>query len=530
MRVLFDNFHILAEAPGGMARLRELVLQLAVMGKLVPQDPADEPAAVLLEKIKKEKQRLIKEGKIKKQKPLPEITDAEKPYELPKGWEWSCLSEIGMINPRNTAQDELEASFVPMPFISAEYGADVKTETRLWGEIKKGYTHFKENDVSLAKITPCFENGKSSVMRGLTNGIGAGTTELHIFRLLSQISPAYILIYLKSPKFINNGISKMTGSAGQKRVPKKYFEANPFPLPPFNEQKRIVETVNRLMALCDQLEKKKEKRDRIRTALNKVSLHKLLASREAGEFNTHWRRISENFDLLYGTPANVAQLRQAVLQLAVMGKLTRRWRAENSDASIRKKTFLKEVVTKLKIGPFGTMLHKADYIYGGIPIVNPKHFREQRILVDQNLTVSLDKYKELSGYILSENDIIMGRRGEMGRCAVITKMEHGWLCGTGSLFMTPAKCVYPIYLLFCLISQGVKNYLINSSVGTTMNNLNLRIVENIEIPLPPFEEQKEIVRQVEQLMALCDSLEKKLADGQKKQDTLFKAVVNHLHG
>ena len=137
---------------------------------------------------------------------------------------------------------------------------------RPWGEIKKGYTHFAEGDVGLAKITPCFENGKSAVFRNLTGGIGAGTTELHIVRPLSA-HPDYILLFLKSPHFIQTGIPKMTGTAGQKRVPTEYFAYSPFPLPPLAEQHRIVAKVDELMVLCDRLEASLTASDQTRTRL-----------------------------------------------------------------------------------------------------------------------------------------------------------------------------------------------------------------------------------------------------------------------
>ena len=103
-----------------------------------------------------------------------------------------------------------------MPLIASRYGLEIEHEVRRWGEIKRGYTHFAEGDVGLAKITPCFENGKSAVFRYLTGGIGSGTTELHIVRPLF-VDPDYILIFLKCAHFIEGGIPKMTGTAGQKR-------------------------------------------------------------------------------------------------------------------------------------------------------------------------------------------------------------------------------------------------------------------------------------------------------------------------
>ena len=193
----------------------------------------------------------MKAGEIRKRKPIPVLS--ETPFPIPANWRWSQLTEIGVLSPRNEADDTLEASFVPMPLIAAEYGTANQHEVRPWGEIKKGYTHFAEGDVGLAKITPCFENGKSTVFRNLTGGIGSGTTELHIVRPLF-VDQDYILLFLKCLHFIETGIPKMTGTAGQKRVPTEYFAHSPFPLPPLAEQHRIVAKVDELMALCGQLE------------------------------------------------------------------------------------------------------------------------------------------------------------------------------------------------------------------------------------------------------------------------------------
>jgi len=252
---IVTNFELLYDAPETVAQLKQAILQLAVQGKLIKQDPADEPAGELLRRIQTEKERLIVEGKIKKEKPLPPVSAEEIPYQLPEGWVWCRLIEIGEINPRNNADDELEVSFIPMALISENFGTQPQSEKQKWLEIKNGFTHFAENDVVVAKITPCFENGKAAIMRNLLNGIGAGTTELHVFRgNKSLILPEYVYIYFKSPKFRTDGVSGMTGTAGQKRVPKTYVAQNPFPLPPFSEQQRIVAKVEELLNLCNTLE------------------------------------------------------------------------------------------------------------------------------------------------------------------------------------------------------------------------------------------------------------------------------------
>ncbi len=247
------HFDVLLDRPEAVDALEQTILQLAVRGLLVPQDPTDEPASVLLQKIRTEKNHLLAQGKIKRDKPLPHITDEEKPFELPQGWEWSSLATVGFINPRNYVADDAFASFVEMRSIPIAYGETHISEERPWRDIKSGFTHFAEGDVGVAKITPCFENGKSTVFQNLCNGVGAGTTELHVVRPLCGLVPQYVLIFLKSPAFLKAGEGVMTGSAGQKRLPRAYFEDTLFPLPPLAEQSRIVTRVNELRSLCTDL-------------------------------------------------------------------------------------------------------------------------------------------------------------------------------------------------------------------------------------------------------------------------------------
>jgi len=239
-----------------LGKLRQAILQEAIQGKLTVDwrkaNPNIEPASQLLQRIRAEKACLIEEKKIRKEKTHPEVSLEELPFEIPDGWEWSMLREVGVISPKNKVEDELEVGFVPMPKIFAEYGKPNESEIKKWVEVKNGYTHFAEGDVGLAKITPCFQNGKSTVFQNLTNSIGAGTTELHIVRPLF-VKSEFILMFLKSPHFIGPGIPKMTGTAGQKRIPAHYFTDSPFPLPPLAEQDAIVERAKALMTTCREL-------------------------------------------------------------------------------------------------------------------------------------------------------------------------------------------------------------------------------------------------------------------------------------
>ena len=234
--------------------MKKSILQQAIQGKLVEQRPEEGTAQELYAQIQTEKQRLIQSGKLKKEKPLPEITEDEKPFEIPEGWMWVRLEEIAMLNPKNDLDDNLKTSFIPMTLLSDGYRSSYTYEIRSWGEIKKGFTHFAVGDIGIAKITPCFQNRKSAIFTELKNNFGAGTTELSIVRVIQNtLSRKYLLWFFKSAYFIENGVKSFTGTAGQQRIHKDYLSHCVFPLPPLAEQRRIVERLEELLAMCERM-------------------------------------------------------------------------------------------------------------------------------------------------------------------------------------------------------------------------------------------------------------------------------------
>ena len=252
-------------------QLKKSILQEAVQGKLVPQDPNDEPASVLLERIRAEKQALIKAGKIKIDKNESVIfrrdnshyekrgseevcIDDEIPFEIPDTWEWCRIGSLLQVNPRNNLSDDTDAGFVPMVLIKDGFNNEHSFEERKWGKIKSGFTHFANNDVIVAKITPCFQNRKSAVIANLPNGIGAGTTELHVLRdVTSQLCMQYILLLFKTNEFIKNGVKNFSGTAGQQRIGKDFISNYLIPLPPVKEQERIVNSVLKVFSRVNSL-------------------------------------------------------------------------------------------------------------------------------------------------------------------------------------------------------------------------------------------------------------------------------------
>jgi restriction endonuclease S subunit len=264
------------------------ILQEAIEGKLTKEWRTKkqdvEPASELLERIKIKEEELIKEKKIKKQKPLQPITNDEKPSDLPDGWAWCRLGEVVRLNPRNYIDNELNVSFIPMNLIADGFKNSHKAKKKKWKEIKTGFTHFAENDVVVSKITPCFQNRKSAVMKNLDNYFGAGTTELFVLRSYDKtIIPEYILAIVKSEDFIERGTKTYKGTVGQQRIQKDFLKNYLISLPPFSEQKVIVEKVNKLLSICDKLEDEINKNKQYSEELMQAVLREAFNQNESAE-------------------------------------------------------------------------------------------------------------------------------------------------------------------------------------------------------------------------------------------------------
>ena len=223
--------------------LRQKILDLAIHGKLVPQDPNDEPASVLLERIRAEKERLIKEGKIKRPKKTKTTSDKphyeNEPFYIPESWTMAQMSDLFLLNPKSEIDDNTEIGFIPMACVDDGFSGKHSFEIRNWGDVKKGYCHFQDGDIGVAKISPCFENLKSCILQSLPNGVGTGTTELVILRSLGVYAPFYLYLF-KSSWYISQGTKYFKGVVGQQRVNKAIFTELEVPLPSVVEQKRIV--------------------------------------------------------------------------------------------------------------------------------------------------------------------------------------------------------------------------------------------------------------------------------------------------
>ena len=558
---LLDHYERIADAPDAIPRLRRFILDVAVRGKLVDQDPNDESASELSKRIVREKARLVKAGKIKKPKMIPVLLGEDIPFPLPVNWRWSQIEEIGVLSPRNDADDHVQSSFVPMPLVASRYGLAIKHEVRRWGEIKRGYTHFAEGDVGLAKITPCFENGKSAIFRNLTGGLGSGTTELHIVRPIF-VAPDYVLIFLKCPHFIEGGISKMTGTAGQKRVPTEYFASSPFPLPPLAEQHRIVAKVDELVALCDRLEKARAEREATRDRLSASSLARLnVPDPDPMVFRNHAAFTLEHLTPLTTRRDEIKALRQTILNLAVHGKMVAQ--DPNDEPASR----LLERITKEKarlatlrgigrekplppisddqteleipngwswcrLGSLSKFVTSGSrdwakyYSQEGAIFVRMGNLSKAhyRLRLDQIQRVKLPSDQEGTRTRLETGDLLISITGDVGMLGLITENFGEAYINQHTAMVRPVDEMKGRYLAELFRSPFAQNQF-NAPQRGIKNSFRLTDVTQFLVPLPPIDEQHRIVAKLDELMALCDRLEASLATGDDTRCHLLGALL-----
>ena len=483
------------------ADLRKAILQYAVEGKLVNQDIHDEPASILYEKIMAEKENLIKQGKIKKEKPLPPITDDDIPYNIPENWKWVRLGEVCEINPRNKLENNIEVSFIPMRLISDGYKNKHNHELKTWKDIKNGFTHFRENDILMSKITPCFQNLKSCIAINLVSGHGAGTTELHVLRPIIMYN-LYILYFLKTPNFIKNGVINMTGTAGQQRVPVNYISTYLFPLPPLKEQERIVKKIDELMALCDKLEQEEEK---------------LLA-------------LDKNF---------IENLPKSILQYAVEGKLVNQ-DIYDEPASILYEKIIAEKENLIKQGKIKKEKPLPPITDNDIPYDIPENWKWVRLGEICNLSIGKTPERKTAEYWkdgiynwVAISDMINGglinqtkEKISQIACSKVFKkniLPIGTLLfsfkltiGKLSLLNIPAYTNEAICAITPYLYDNIKYYLLkilpilnlldNANDAIKGKTLNLQTLPLILVPLPPLKEQERIVKKVDELLTYCNKL------------------------
>ncbi|GAA3714222.1 restriction endonuclease subunit S [Oceanisphaera sediminis] len=541
----------------GIKKLRELILELAVRGKLVPQDPTDEPASVLLERIAAEKAELIKAKKIKKPKALPVVSEGEIDFELPASWEWSRLGLIASYG--NLNKVEAKAAKPETWVLELE---DIEKETsRLLTKIRFSERKFKSTknvfkplDVLYGKLRPYLDKVLVS------DEAGVCTTEIIPITCYADFSPFYLRCFLKSPSFIKYADSSTHGMSLPRLGTDKAVSAI-VPLPPVSEQQRIVAKVDELMALCDQLEQQTEASIDAHATLVEILLSTLTDSADADELAQNWGRIAEHFDTLFTTDKSIDALKQTILQLAVMGKLVPQ-NPDDEPASVlldkiatEKAILVKEKkIKKQKPLPpisddekpfelpkgwdwcrFGDIAHQITdgahhtptYIDSGVPFLSVKDMSSGALNFSDTRFISREQHQDLTKRCNPQKgDLLLTKVGTTGIPIIIdTDIEFSIFVSV-ALIKFPADKVSGSYLSTLIKSPFIYQQSQEGTQGVGNKNLVLKTIASFRLIMPPLTEQHRIVAKVDELMAICDQLKDKLKQSRQTQVHLTDALVN----
>lgn len=548
----------------GIKKLRELILELAVRGKLVPQDPNDEPASELLKRIAAEKAELVKQGKIKKQKPLPEISEEEKPFELPEGWEWVTLATVGEIVGGGTPKSD-------NPQFWAKNGIKWITPADLYG-LKGKYITSGARDISPAGLSNSSARlmPKGSVLfssRAPIGYVAIADAELSTNQGFKSCVPyikesaEYIYYFLlASAKKIDAEASGTTFKEVSGAIVSKIL----LPLPPLSEQLKIVSRANELMSLCDQLKQQSLTSLDAHQQLVETLLGTLTDSQNAEELAENWTRISEHFDTLFTTEASVDALKQTILQLAVMGKLVpqdpndepasellKRIAQEKAqlvkEGKIKKQKSLPPISDEEK--PFelpegwewsylsdigilarGRSKHRPRndptlYADGTIPLVQTGDVARSNGCINTYSAL----YNQLG---LSQSKL--WNKGTLCITIAANIADSGILnfdaCFPDSVVgFTPYENEIPV-LYFHYFMMTIKSTLEKFAPSTAQKNINIDILSQLFFPCPPLEEFHRIVDKVQNLLSVCDVLRAYIQSAQQTQlhlaDALTDAAIN----
>jgi type I restriction enzyme, S subunit len=543
----------------GIKKLRELILELAMRGLLVPQDPNDEPAEKLLKRIVGAREGLIRSGKIKKS----EVRANEKfssQLSLPYSWQTTTLGTIGDWGSGSTPKRDNPAYYGgSITWLKSGELNDCEvvsesSETITDDAVKSG--SFRDNqpgDVLIAMYGATIGKVAILAQRAVTNQAVCGCTPF------DGVFNRFLFIYLMSKRAAFHAASE---GGAQPNISKIKLLGFPFPLPPLAEQHRIVAKVDELMTLCDKLEQQQEDSTRTHAAMVETFLGALTAASERGHFDEAWQRIASHFDTLFTTESSIDQLKQTILQLAVMGKLVeqdagdepadillKRIASEQKPLSItkmgKKKINSGEILEQFEIPHswrWCQVWEVAEQITSGSRDW-AKHYSETgpifvtmgnlsrgdyRLRMETVRHVQPPKSSEGSRTKLQEADLLISITGDVGNLGLIPE-------NFGEAYINQHTCLLR-FVPECrnryfaeLLRSPWAQYQFDAPQRGIKNSFRLPDVGEILIPIPPLAEQHRIVAKVDELMSLCDRLKANLQNGQTTQlhlaDSLVEAAI-----
>jgi type I restriction enzyme S subunit len=474
---------------------------------------------------------------------------------LPAGWVHARLSDIVTINPPNPdvfPSDDTVVSFVPMASVEEMSGRLDGTTTRLWRDVKRGYTRFQDGDLVWAKITPSMENGKAALAAGLASGIAAGTTEFHVLRPLVDIEPRYLLHYILQEGVRKRARSRMTGTAGQLRVPTLFLEEERLPVPPAPEQKRIAEAVDlhlsRLDAAVLSLEKAQKKLRAYRTSVLKSAVEGRLVLTEA-ELARKEDRQYETADVLLAQILQERDSHRGNAQLARMkaaGKTLKdeRWKARDRHPSAPDRPplpALPEGWCWARVGDVaplqpGYAFASSGFRPVGVRLLKGSNVRDGWIATDQ-----IDHWPEadverFAPYRLSAGDVVLAMdmpvysSGTKG--TKVALLDARW---DGCLLLQRVGCFrrpesIDSHYLYLFVSGGAfRDHIIleqkGSQDGKDLPHVSSRTVDGCPFPLPPQAEQARITEAAERLLSVASQASKAVDNDLRRCQRLRQSIL-----
>lgn len=535
---LLENFDLLTASVGGVARLRELILSLAVRGRLVPQDPADEPASELLKRIRAEKDRLIKEGKIKRDKPFDEITADERPFEIPKSWIWARFGDASI---------NRDGERIPVSAADREKRAKTYDYYGASGVIDKidGYLF----DKSLLLIGEDGANllNRSTPIAFLAHGKYWVNNHAHVIDVTHAELMSYLCLFI-------NAITLepyITGTA-QPKMNQAKLNSIVVALPPLAEQSRIVAKVEELMALCDRLEAEQGHAARVQGHWVDTALDQLAESADADEFRRHWQHLAAHFDTLFTTPESIDRLDATLLQLAVRGKLVPQDPNDKPASELltqiraEKDRLIKEGKIK-RDKPLPTLadhecpdnvplewahirLGETINLISGQHLGPAEYFDKPSHQAIPYLTGPAEfgpanpeptRYTNERRAIAIAGDILVTVKGSgVGKTNVVRESEMAI-----SRQLMAVRPIITHRAFIELVMTSLAHQFQEKSVGIAIPGISREDVLAAPIALPPLAEQSRIVAQLEKLQSLTASLKARLTAAQTKQAHLAEALI-----
>jgi len=535
MQMLEKYFDTAFDAPDGIKKLRELILTLAMQGKLVPQDPNDQPASELLKKLKNIKN-------------TPVVNSNEMNFSLPQNWEWERIVNLGITQTGTTPPKKDPDNYGNfIPFIGP-------------GNIKNGIIDYSGEGLSEKGIEKGRLIEKNSILMvciggsigklAMTNQDISCNQQINTITVYPELSTQYVYWAMTSQYFQNTVINQAGGSATP-IINKLKWSSIPIPVPPYNEQQRIVEKINQLMALCDGLEKLKEQKEAKKLTVHKSAINQLLDSKDDSNSQKGWHFISNHFNDLYTVKKNVLELRSAILQLAMQGKLVPQDPNDQPANELLKEIEKEKKVNKVKslepiksesipydlpngwqwvyLNDFGiwksgsTPSRTNSAYYGGdIPWVKSGEVK-QGLIKKTEETITQKALDECSLGLNSVGSVLVAMYGaNIGEVGILeveaTTNQAICACQTFSKINNQ-------FLKFLI--DSLKGYFISQGAGAAQPNISRVKIINSIVPLPPFNEQERIVEKINQLMTLCDDLEKQIENSSSKQTELLNAIMSN---